>query len=320
MNKRVLKVGGFLAVVLSATSAFAYTYTTQVTLKFADDVGGANNSGTFVIGNTTGRQVALDDNEVQARAANGGPSTLYVQDAGGLARFGGDLEVAGSLWASGGVIDVPDGGAIMSDGDTMLRFRTYATGDRYVSYDARHHQFNGSQFRVDATQSVIEGGMTFLMGGVSIPRFQIGGSLTMCMGSSGDTRLVGTCSSSRRYKTDIASLQSGLRDVMALRPVTYAWKESGERDLGFIAEEALDVRPELVNRDEHGEVQSFSYQHYTAVLTRAVQEQQTMIEDLRRQLSASEAARTSELGELRAQVAALALTLADSRKINVVRK
>jgi hypothetical protein len=75
-----------------------------------------------------------------------------------------------------------------------------------------------------------------------------------------------------------------------------------------------------VNRDEHGEVQSFSYQHYTAVLTRAVQEQQTMIEDLRRQLSASEAARTSELGELRAQVAALALTLADSRKVNAVGK
>ena len=82
----------------------------------------------------------------------------------------------------------------------------------------------------------------------------------------------------------------------------------------------MEVRPELVNRDEHGEVQSFSYQHYTAVLTRAVQEQQTMIEDLRRQLNASEATRTSELSELRAQVAALARTLADSQKAHAVAK
>jgi len=122
-----------------------------------------------------------------------------------------------------------------------------------------------------------------------------------------------------------------------MRPVTYAWKQTGQRDVGFIAEEAAGVRPELVLRDAQGQVQSFDYQHYTAVLTRAVQEQQTEIEALRGQLRSTHgqqthvaealAARDRELSEqrqkldtqstelaaLRAQLAELVVNVAGLR-------
>jgi hypothetical protein len=286
MKKGWFGVGGFSVVLLSAASAFAYTYTTQVTMKFANDVGPANNSGTLVIGNSTGRQLAFDDNEIQGRAANGGPSVLYLQHAGGELRVGGAMTVDGDL-------DLSEYRNIYSAGTNVVWFNNAGNGSRVMHFTAPMQRFYGDvEFETD--QFTVDSAATFqsditLDGHLYVHQRPVeGGALCLSYGAT-NIREIGYCSSSRRYKTDIQTLRSGLKDVMAMRPVSYAWKESGVHSVGFIAEEVDAVRPELVLRDERGEVQSFNYQHYTAVLTRAVQEQQGELEELRQRLSSSHA-------------------------------
>jgi hypothetical protein len=301
MRKNGLKVAGLSVVMLSATTAAAYTYTTQVTLKFADDVGASANSGTLILGNSTGRQIAIDDNEIQARAANGGPSVIYLQHAGGTTEIGADVVI-------GGDVDLPANASVRAGGESVLVVNELGNGLPVLHHTAALNIFTG-QVRFDTDVVSFEshvdfaGGTNFAASAnfaepatfrdavtmtsvLSVAPVSVPSGNTMCMATSGAQRLVGYCGSSRRLKTDIKTLQSGLREVMAMRPVSYVWRATGERDLGFIAEETEAIQPELVIKDDNGEVGSFDYQHYTAVLTRAVQEQQGLIDGLRGKLQA----------------------------------
>lgn len=85
--------------------------------------------------------------------------------------------------------------------------------------------------------------------------------------------------SSRRWKTDIQPLE-GLDLVRQLRGVRYQWKESGDRDLGLIAEEVGAVVPEVVTYDSNGvDARSVNYAKLAALLIEAVKEQQSQIEE-----------------------------------------
>ena len=63
---------------------------------------------------------------------------------------------------------------------------------------------------------------------------------------------------------------------MKLRPVYYKWKNTNQNDFGFLAQEVKLVLPEIVY-GEPGQM-TISYGQITAVLTKAVQEQQVIIE------------------------------------------
>lgn len=82
--------------------------------------------------------------------------------------------------------------------------------------------------------------------------------------------------SSRESKEDITSLstEEALRTLQELNPVRYKYKadNSGEEHLGFIAEDV----PELVATSGHKQL---SPMDFSAVLVKAVQEQQRMLEE-----------------------------------------
>ncbi len=89
---------------------------------------------------------------------------------------------------------------------------------------------------------------------------------------------ISTCSSSLRYKTNIAPFSSGLNLVNRLRPITFDWKEGGMKDLGLGAEDVAAVEPLLVTYNEKGEVEGVKYDRLGVVLLNAVKEQQIQIE------------------------------------------
>ncbi|MFH0855906.1 MAG: tail fiber domain-containing protein, partial [Candidatus Omnitrophota bacterium] len=91
-------------------------------------------------------------------------------------------------------------------------------------------------------------------------------------------------SSSRRYKDNISGFDLGLDIVKKMRPVSFTWKSTGDRDFGFIAEEAEKVSPELITKI-NGQCEAFKYMAYTAVLTNAIQEQQKEIDSLKQDLA-----------------------------------
>jgi len=110
------------------------------------------------------------------------------------------------------------------------------------------------------------------------------------VGTAGGTALcrnalnqIANCSSSVRYKNNISTLTLGLETVAQLRPVTFDWNGTGDHDLGFVAEEVDRVTSLLTTRNAEGQIEGVKYDRVSAVLVKAVQEQQQQIDDLKHQ-------------------------------------
>jgi hypothetical protein len=108
------------------------------------------------------------------------------------------------------------------------------------------------------------------------------GGTALCLNSSS---YISFCSSSRRYKDNIADWRSGLDLISHLRPVTFDWKESHAHDLGLVAEEVAEVEPLLVIHNDKGEIEGVKYDRLGVVLVNAVREQQTQIAALQKENS-----------------------------------
>lgn len=113
------------------------------------------------------------------------------------------------------------------------------------------------------------------------------------LGAAGSTSLcrnaneqISTCSSSLRYKTNLAPFRNGLNLVNRLSPISFTWKDGGMRDLGLGAEDVAAVEPLLVIRNDKGEVEGVKYDRITLVLLNAVKEQQDLINKQQQQLDA----------------------------------
>src|SRR5439155_16735159 len=93
---------------------------------------------------------------------------------------------------------------------------------------------------------------------------------------------LGTASSSRRYKFDIAGMGETTADVMRLRPVTFRYLAHGANaplQYGLIAEEVAEIYPELVTQNSKGEVETVMYQFLAPMLLNEVQNQHRQIEE-----------------------------------------
>ena len=99
--------------------------------------------------------------------------------------------------------------------------------------------------------------------------------------------------SDQSLKENIRDLETGLTQVMALRPRRFDWKNGDGKDVaGFIAQEVEPVLPDLVydykyTSDETKK--SLKMGDILPTLVKAIQEQQQMIEELKAKVAALEA-------------------------------
>ena len=96
-----------------------------------------------------------------------------------------------------------------------------------------------------------------------------------------------TTPSDKRLKKNIKNIEYGLEAVMQLDPKQYDWKKDNKHDIGFIAQEVEQVIPEIVKDKKHfdKEIKTLDYEKLTAVLIKAVQEQQQQINKLEEKLN-----------------------------------
>lgn len=112
--------------------------------------------------------------------------------------------------------------------------------------------------------------------------------------------------SDMRVKTNVNIINDGLQKVMAMRPVSYDF-HSGRtikdgvvkftendqvvKTIGFLAQELAKVVPEavIIPKDPSNELYNVSYATVVPVLTKAIQEQQAEIEQLKAALAVSKA-------------------------------
>lgn len=102
-------------------------------------------------------------------------------------------------------------------------------------------------------------------------------------------------SSDYRLKENIAPMTGALATVSALKPVTYTWKADGSASQGFIAHELQAIVPDCVTGekdavDAEGNpvYQGIDTSFLVATLTAAIQEQQTIINDLKSRIEVLE--------------------------------
>ena len=79
---------------------------------------------------------------------------------------------------------------------------------------------------------------------------------------------LGTPSSSRRFKKDIADMAAASETLLSLKPVTFHYKSDtkGISQFGLVAEDVAEVNPNLVVRDGKGEIYSVRYEAVNAML------------------------------------------------------
>jgi len=211
-------------------------------------------------------------------------------------------EYDGSTWSAGGALilatDFANGGGIQNS--------AFAAGGRSGTcfctqeYDGSAWSAGGAlSFGRYAHASAGESRQCGLVAGgfsPSTPNFlsateeyDIGFGIAKTFDYSGTTGITTvSClieTSAQRYKDNVKELNSQLDKINQLKPVEFDWKNSRRHDIGFIAEDVANVYPEVVNKNEAGEVEGISYSKMVAALVKAMQEQQQQIADLTREFN-----------------------------------
>jgi hypothetical protein len=90
-------------------------------------------------------------------------------------------------------------------------------------------------------------------------------------------------------KNSIEPINYGLNCINQLKPVSYLWNDVNRKldstipDIGFIAQDVMDVIPEAVRSNGDGDLQ-LNYKAITATLVKAIQEQQALIKALEQRI------------------------------------
>jgi hypothetical protein len=100
-----------------------------------------------------------------------------------------------------------------------------------------------------------------------------------------------TSSSDRRLKDNIEGISYGLEAVKSLNPVSYVRNDrnTGATELGFIAQEVDEVVSEVVSVKDDG-YYGIDYERLIPVLTKAIQDQQEIIDNLKSRIEQLEGA------------------------------
>ena len=109
-------------------------------------------------------------------------------------------------------------------------------------------------------------------------RFHYGGSLRGFINANTGAY---TTSSDARLKTNISNLYNVLDKISELRPTSYSYiaDETDEMTVGFLAQEAQEVFPELVSYSAADELYGINYAGFSVIAIKAIQEQQAIIDE-----------------------------------------
>ncbi len=197
------------------------------------------------------------------------------------------------------------GGSNAATGTSALQANTTGSGNTSMGAGAFQHVTTGSfnsalgflagdnlttgDYNIDiGNAGVAAEGRTIRIGDNNQLRTFIAGINGVTTGGAAVAVLIdangqlGTVSSSRRYKFDIASMGDATDGLMRLRPVTFRYLAHGDHaplQYGLIAEDVAEVYPELVTRNKDGEVETVMYQFLTPMLLNEVQKQRRRIEE-----------------------------------------
>ena len=120
---------------------------------------------------------------------------------------------------------------------------------------------------------------------------------------------VGVAASSARFKEQIRPMAKASEAILALRPVTFRYREELDPDkvaqFGLIAEEVEKVAPELVSRDEEGKPYTVRYEAVSAMLLNEFLKEHRKVAELASKLQAQQRESQAQLAQQQQRIEAL---------------
>lgn len=298
--------GSYKAFNLGAASGaynVLYTGTTSLNINNATDTVGLlelTNSGNLGLGVTPSawgsNWKAIDQTIVGALAAsssgsgdfglaynayNNGTNWIYKYTGGKAARYKLDEGthswfVTGTNGTAGNAISFTQAMTLDASGNLLVG----ATDANGFKVKVGFTSTNG--LRLDTTNTSADRAVQFVYNaGTEVGRIAMTTTATSYVTTS-DYRL----------KENVQPITSALAKIAALKPCTYTWKTDGSNGEGFIAHELQAVCPQAVSgekdavdADGNPKYQGVDTSFLVATLTKAIQEQQQLIENLQARLT-----------------------------------
>jgi predicted ribosome quality control (RQC) complex YloA/Tae2 family protein len=109
---------------------------------------------------------------------------------------------------------------------------------------------------------------------------QNGNALPVVIDGAGQ---LGTMSSSKRFKKEIKPMENASDSLLRLNPVTFHYKSDGTDtpQFGLIAEDVAKVNPDLVVRDDGGEIYTVRYDAVNAMLLNEFLKEHNAVQELK---------------------------------------
>jgi len=235
----------------------------------------------------------FQDGSVEIGGVSPSNTKLYVKQTsstGPIARIAIHGESDSGLIGGVGVF----GEAIGSDGVGVQGKADTASAGTGVEGSGNYRGVSGHSTTAGGYAGYFTGGLNYFQGNVGInvlaPDYQLdvngevrmqglptGTNVAVHISSTG--RLV-RATSSRRYKDHIEplDLSSQSEALFQLQPVSYDYRESGQHDIGLIAEEVAELIPELVTYDQEGRPEAVKYDKGFLYLLDVARRQQQELE------------------------------------------
>jgi Chaperone of endosialidase len=317
--------GGFGNTATGASALFNNTVGDNNTANGVDallsNTSGVLNTATGVnalFNNTTGDDNTANGSNALFSNSTGGANTangrgaLYSNTTGGANTANG----SSALYSNTGGFNTATGASALlsnttgnnntANGFHALIDNTTGSGNIALGFNAGASLTTGSNNIIFGNSGVAGESSTIRIGSVQTKTYIAGirgvttgvaDAIPVLISSSGQ---LGTMSCSHRFKKQIKPMDQASEFIHALKPVTFHYKSdsSGTPQFGLIAEEVAEVNPDLVVRDENGEIYTVRYDAVNAMLLneflkehrkvqnqeRKNQEQEVVIAQLKKQI------------------------------------
>jgi hypothetical protein len=122
---------------------------------------------------------------------------------------------------------------------------------------------------------------------------------------------LGSASSSRRFKHDIKPIDRANEAILALKPVTFHYNSDNTNrpEFGLIADDVAEVNPDLVVRDDKGEIYTVRYDVVNAMLLNEFLKEHRKVQQLQATVAEQRKSFESNLADEQKQIEALAAEL-----------
>ena len=249
---------------------------TMLTNYFKKPSGTTNYIPKFTSASTIGNSLIYDNG---TNVGIGTTSPAYKLDVNGTGRFSngtGDAIIIGNL--TGNYIKL---GGIASSNTYLYSFESnFNIGNTYSEGSLNLYAGNANRVTIASTGAATfsssvtatTGTFTSLTGGTFSSNLNVtsGGQLT-------------TNTSDVKYKYNIKAIDYGLETIKLLKPVNFQWINGEDKDIGFIAQDVAEVIPEAVSTSWNSDLLIRS-ETIIAILTKAMQEQQAQIDQLKQRI------------------------------------